>query len=286
MEREELRGDPRRQAVAPLRAYEYQIWQTIHAWLELSDKEIIFVEGIEDYDKVSENKAELTQIKDTRASGNITLRSSDVVETINNFWIAKADNPDYKVSLYFITTAAIGVEQGAPFGSNEGGLSVWEQTRDALDSDRADQLADQIRAFLLSLPKISGDVRSFLEHASSREVREELLSRLVWVTSQPHLDAVKGAVRRKLVLECDRKAISSRDADRLMDRLHRHIWDTATHTTSRILDRQSFVELFDEATSITLRRGEGGALLLAQQSRYDQEYRSFGGSPGGTSKLA
>jgi len=53
MGREELRGDPRRQAVASLRAYEYQIWQTIHGWLELSDNEIIVVERIEDYDKVS-----------------------------------------------------------------------------------------------------------------------------------------------------------------------------------------------------------------------------------------
>ena len=35
-----LHGDPKRQAVDSLRGYVYQIWHSVHAWLELADEEI------------------------------------------------------------------------------------------------------------------------------------------------------------------------------------------------------------------------------------------------------
>jgi tetratricopeptide (TPR) repeat protein len=264
MKRYGLRGDKRRQAVSSLRAYEYQLWRTLHAWLELSEGELIFVEGVEDYDRQSGRRAELVQIKDKQASGRVTLKSEDAINAINNFWNSKIDNRDFVVFLYFITTAEPGIEAGSPFGI--AGLDFWNDCRDTLDPQKGDILADQIRGFLLSLPKVSESLRGFLETAPSCQVREELIARVLWVTNQPRLEPVKEAVRRKLVLECDRKAINSRDVDRVMDRLHREVWNTATRADSRILDRRRFVELFDEATSITLRRDEAGALLLAQEA--------------------
>jgi hypothetical protein len=45
-----LPTDPRRQANAMLAGCEYQVWQTVSAWLDLRANETLFVEGAEDFD--------------------------------------------------------------------------------------------------------------------------------------------------------------------------------------------------------------------------------------------
>jgi len=52
---EPLQGDESRQAVAALRGYRYQILRSIHEWLTLTEGEILFLEGAEDFDWVSAN---------------------------------------------------------------------------------------------------------------------------------------------------------------------------------------------------------------------------------------
>ena len=39
-----LQGDPSRQAVALFKGIDYQIWQTVLAWMDLSESEILVVE--------------------------------------------------------------------------------------------------------------------------------------------------------------------------------------------------------------------------------------------------
>lgn len=79
-----LYGDPRRQAVDSLRGYVYQIWHSVHAWLELADEEILFLEGAEDFDIVDLGKATTVQVK--RTTANITLRSSAAIDAITHYW--------------------------------------------------------------------------------------------------------------------------------------------------------------------------------------------------------
>ena len=69
-----LQGDPNRQATDVLRAYHYQILQTIYEWLELSKGERLYLEGAEDYDRHSEAEAIATQIHHTDTSATVTLR--------------------------------------------------------------------------------------------------------------------------------------------------------------------------------------------------------------------
>jgi hypothetical protein len=59
---EPLQGDESRQAVAALRGYRYQILRSIHEWLTLAEGEILFLEGAEDFDRVSVTHAEATQV--------------------------------------------------------------------------------------------------------------------------------------------------------------------------------------------------------------------------------
>ena len=51
-----LGSNKKRQAVDVLRGYIYQIWHSVHAWLGLSDEEILFLEGAEDFDIIENYK--------------------------------------------------------------------------------------------------------------------------------------------------------------------------------------------------------------------------------------
>ena len=88
---EALRGELGRQAVPSIRGYLYQIWHSLHAWLELRDDERLYLEGAEDLDVVRRGDATTVQVKDTAA--NVTLRSADVVDAIKNYWSARMNNP-------------------------------------------------------------------------------------------------------------------------------------------------------------------------------------------------
>ena len=69
-----LKADRKRQAHNSLRGYLYQIWHSVNAWLHLTEDEILYLEGAEDFDKVSDNTATAVQVKDTQRP--ITLRIS------------------------------------------------------------------------------------------------------------------------------------------------------------------------------------------------------------------
>lgn len=45
-----LDADLKRQATEPLRGYLYQAWQALHAWLDLKDDQVIYLEGAECFD--------------------------------------------------------------------------------------------------------------------------------------------------------------------------------------------------------------------------------------------
>ena len=81
-----LVGDPARQANDPLRGYIYQILRSVVVWLNLADTEELYLEGAEGLDRVSDGEALTEQVKDTAGSGNVTLRTASVIESINHFW--------------------------------------------------------------------------------------------------------------------------------------------------------------------------------------------------------
>lgn len=130
-----LVNDPAREATASMRGYWAQIWRSVLAWIELGETERLYLEGAEDIDRISGPAAETIQVKDV--SRNITLRSDDVVEAIDNAWAHQKRNPRHTIKFRFLTTAGMGVEQGAPFGSEIGGLRLWRDSR--LSSDEVER---------------------------------------------------------------------------------------------------------------------------------------------------
>ncbi len=118
-----LHGDPKRQASNALRGYLYQIWNSVHAWLELADEEVLFLEGAEDFDIVDQEKAIAVQVKDT--ARNITLRSPAVIDAINHYWQLQDTHKDKRICFRFLTRSGIGIEKGKPFGPGITGLNLW-----------------------------------------------------------------------------------------------------------------------------------------------------------------
>ena len=94
-----LQGTPQREAVDSLRGYSYQILRSIETWLDLRDGEVLALEGAEDLDRIGEAGATVEQIKDTAASGNVTLRSEAVLDAIANFWGHVGRNPGHAVTI-------------------------------------------------------------------------------------------------------------------------------------------------------------------------------------------
>jgi hypothetical protein len=122
-----LVNDPAREAAASMRGYWTQVWRSVLAWIDLGDAERLYLEGAEDIDRVSGLAAETIQVKDVQ--GNITLRSGDVIDAIDNAWAHRQRNPTRAIRFRFLTTSRITVEQGAPFGEGVGGLNLWRNAR-------------------------------------------------------------------------------------------------------------------------------------------------------------
>ena len=122
-----LKGDARRRAGNTIRGFLYQFWRTVEAWIELEPEELLFVEGAEDFDRIYREEATAAQVKDTRGSGPLTLGNPDAIDSLDNFWRLKQDNPGRKIRFRFITTAEIGSEKGGFAG--EKGIEVWDLCR-------------------------------------------------------------------------------------------------------------------------------------------------------------
>src|SRR5260221_8208823 len=90
-----LIGDPKRQAPDLVKGLVYQIWRSVEAWINLADDELLYLEGAEDYDVVSDKSGTTVQIK--ASAGKITLRSKAVISALNSFWLVKNNHQDKKL---------------------------------------------------------------------------------------------------------------------------------------------------------------------------------------------
>src|SRR5258708_20925819 len=100
----ELIGDPARQASDLHKGLVYQIWRSVEAWISMEDDELLFLEGAEDFDVVSQQSGTAVQVKAT--ASHITLRSEAVISALNNFWLIRYNHQDKQIWLRLVTTAS------------------------------------------------------------------------------------------------------------------------------------------------------------------------------------
>ncbi|RKU12723.1 hypothetical protein C6501_10605 [Candidatus Poribacteria bacterium] len=238
-----LNANPQRQAHAQLKGYLYQIWHSVNAWLDLADDEILYLECAEDFDIVSGEDATLTQVKHTQR--NITLKSQEVCEAINNFWELQTNNSDRNVKFRFLTRSKIGKEQGNPFGTGKPGLELWSRC----SSNEA--AIKKISEFLQTEGKISPDVCDFLKKAELKEIYEQLLEPITWETDSKSISYVEQSIDNRLILHGNRQPIPvpPSDAKKVVDHLLKEALIVATKEKTRVLTKVRFLEIFEEQTT-------------------------------------
>ena len=238
--RKPLKANPKRQAHAQLRGYLYQIWHSVNAWLDLTDDEVLYLEGAEDFDRVSDNAATAAQVKHTQR--NITLRSQDVIDAINNFWELQADNPDRRVKFRFLTRSKIGVEQDNLFGKGVAGLEVWSRCL----GDEA--VITKISEFLQTEEKISREVNDFLKVSSPQDIYEQLIEPITWETESKSASYVERSINDKVFLVGNQYSIPipPHDTQKVVDSLLTKALTVATQKENRELTQMHFLKIFYE----------------------------------------
>lgn len=161
--------------------------------MTLKDSELLVVEGAEDFDtrEDASDSVVTNQVKDTAAS--LTLRSSSVLDAINNYWGHKQRNPRFSVRFRFLSTSQAGFEQNAPFGKGIKGLDLWG--RAALDA-RGD--LGPLRQFLLERD-LDRSLADFVQNSSDSDFREHFLRRIEWDLGQPIKDVLIDELESRLV---------------------------------------------------------------------------------------
>jgi hypothetical protein len=256
-----LVSDPAREAAASMRGYGAQVWRSVLAWLELGESERLYLEGAEDFDRISGLVAETVQTKDT--AGKITLRSGDVIEAIGNAWDHQRRNPRHTIKFRFLTTAGIGVERGSPFGAGIGGLRLWRESQLSGDAAKRERGARTIGDFLLSEGKVPPAVQDFLRSASDAQIWQRVIAPIEWDTDSEQTPEVVREIKDGLVVLGEKSGVTPDKAEEVAEHLYATAYGTATRQKDRYLTRADLLRLFYDRTHVSLPAATANALFAA-----------------------
>ncbi|HGB6041188.1 TPA: tetratricopeptide repeat protein [Salmonella enterica subsp. diarizonae serovar 61:l,v:z35] len=239
--------DAKRDATDSIRGYVYQIYQSVLAWINLNESEILFLECAEDFDICLGQSVIGTQVKDL--SGNLTLRSPEIVETLNNFWSLQQNNPHHDVTLRFLTTASAVDEKGAPFGKNQKGLEYWQKCRPNTE------LVEPLRSFLLTLP-LNPALMEFVKSAPVDILCHKLINRIEWDLGNKKKDALQLVIEDKLKLHGSKLGINTHYSRQVLPHLLKHVADLLSTKGSKPLFQTGFWDAFESATMESVPKNE------------------------------
>ena len=94
-----VEGDPRRQAIASLRGYAYQLYVSALAWVGLQSGDVLHLEVAEDYAVLAGQHLRGVQVKDTAKSSTLTINNQDVLDALDSFVDLIERNPPRTVQL-------------------------------------------------------------------------------------------------------------------------------------------------------------------------------------------
>ena len=238
--RKRLIADPKRQATDSLRGYRYQILHSVKAWLDLDEGETLYLEGVEDFDLVSDDTAIVVQVKGTQH--NITLKSQEVIKAINHYWEARTNHPDLTVKFRFITRSKIGKERSKLFEKDQKGLQLWSRcSGDA-------QTITKVSEFLKTQKEISNEVKNFLKQAEPQQIYEQLIEPITWETDSKDASSVERSISDKVPLVGKQYSIPipSHDTKKVVDSLLTKALTVATQQENRELTQMHFLKIFYE----------------------------------------
>ena len=240
-----LLADAKRQAVPSIRGAVYQGLCSIEAWLSIGNDEVVYLEGTEDFDLVSDGESIAVQVK--HRVDSLTLASVSALEALENFWRLVNREPERTVEMHYLTTSTIGKERDSKFGGLPG-VHAWSMAGTHAG------LAEEMRGYLLTKLAPSSPLRAFLANASIEEVQTRLIRQFRWIADQPDVDARRTRIRDGVVLWLESIGRPAFLAARGAPLLEYHYWQTVIEPVSdrRRLTRGDLVRLIDEACTAYL----------------------------------
>ncbi|MCA7889871.1 hypothetical protein LGM58_42595 [Burkholderia contaminans] len=212
-----------RQAVPSINGYDYQIWRTVQAWLQLQHGEELYVECAEDYDIIGPDFATVVQVKSSRS--NITLGSKGALDAIASFWDLSQRNEHHPpIKMVFLSRGNIGRERDAAFGQ-EKGLEVW---RAAAGGNPA--AIEKLRTYLLGRDEVPSGLKELLRTQNDTVLKQALFSRIDWCLGQPSTESIAKSVHEIVLRIISGKGLSPLVVDRAVNAFLVHCYSAATKT--------------------------------------------------------
>lgn len=254
-------GDSARQAVASLRGYAYQLYASGLAWLALPDGATLHLEVAEDYAVATREAMTGTQVRDTEASGGLTLQSEWVRDAIESYVDLVTRNPSREVSFHYLTTSPIGLERRTSQRiGNRPALEYWR--RAAAGAELA-PLRKLIEALDLAEP-VAAHIKSFSDEA----FRTDFLQRMHWQCGAPGLADVRRDLEAGVIeYAASARRLSSQTAVSLTPAILEKVLLTTVTEGARTLRRADLLKLIDAAAMVAVPIDQ---LSAAFQARPDE----------------
>lgn len=257
----------KRQAIASLRGYAYQIHRSLSAWIALPPGVTLHLEVAEDYATVAADPLSLqdvlaaTQVKDTRESGSVTLNSADVLSAIQHLWELQEANPGRSVRLEFLSTSPIGKERKNPLIGGEAGLSAWRRAA------RGGQL-DEVR-LALATRFTAGGLATFVATATDDELRQRLIAPLTWTCGARDIVDIEADNRVALIELAHTVGGTPELSARAADTLLGFVLSTILQSADRRLTRADLLVKLEAAITVRLPAQTAMTALAARPSGVD-----------------
>ena len=205
------------QADAVIRAFRYQIDQSLLAWLELQPQEKLWLEVSEDFTRASPRTVIDVQVKSSTARElpGYSLRSPEVQTTMRRYWQRSNGGADAAQRVVFLAHGHVAHERYAAFPGGEPGLLYWRQA--AFESDTA-----ELRRVLLDIFESDALGVWLATNPTDDELRGRLLGRITWALDAPKALQLEETIRDRSSGPFDRE-VPDRDGHGRYDQdLARH----------------------------------------------------------------
>lgn len=265
-------ADPSRQAVASLRGYAYQLYASGLAWVKLRRDEYLYLEVAEDYAILAQSSINAVQVKDTKASGTVTLNSKDIRQTIDAFVDLVARNPNRQVTVRFLSTAEIGIERSVEHRiEGVAGLVYWKKAAHSSD-------VEPLRIILEQLDLKAATI-NFIRSCSGNELRERLLKNIQWDCGQADIKNLAEDLESDLIsLGASERLFGSSEVDKISASIISHLLKLTIESREpdRRITHLDLRRLVEATTKISVNRNDFDRLLqsIAQAGNFDTGQRA------------
>ncbi|MDY6946994.1 MAG: hypothetical protein SXG53_14860 [Pseudomonadota bacterium] len=251
------------QADHVLRAFRYQLLQSIVAWLDLHDDEVLWIEVAEDYSVESQAGSHSVQVKHSDATDGprpISLRTKEVRDTLLRFWdeASLPSAPPHRLT--FLARSGAARERNSPLSAGTTGIECWSKV--AMGEDVANSAS--LRSLLTDIFRDTSLGAWLTTKPSEDEFRQRLLARVQFSLNSKDDAALEAILLDRLGALYLSKRHYASAADTGLALLLSHVFRTGSlpHPEARRLTRVDLHSKLEEA--------------IPRQGAYDQLFNLGG----------